>query len=42
MLRWCFDIPGEAGLEVAEETTRLATDDRLRPEGLVSFGLGGR
>jgi aminodeoxyfutalosine deaminase len=22
-------------------TARLATDDRLRPEGLVSFGLGG-
>ncbi|MBM9503949.1 adenosine deaminase [Actinacidiphila acididurans] len=38
-LRWCFDIPGEAGLEAAEETTRLALD--LRPEGLVSFGLGG-
>lgn len=41
VLRWCFDIPGEAGLEAAEETTRLATDDRIRPEGLVSFGLGG-
>ncbi|MEV1024098.1 adenosine deaminase [Streptomyces sp. NPDC050264] len=41
VLRWCFDIPGEAGLEAAEETTRLATDDALRPEGLVSFGLGG-
>ncbi|MBC9723606.1 adenosine deaminase [Streptomyces sp. TRM68367] len=41
VLRWCFDIPGEAGLAAAEETTRLATDDRLRPEGLVSFGLGG-
>jgi aminodeoxyfutalosine deaminase len=41
VLRWCFDIPGEAGLEAAEETTRLAIDDRLRPEGLVSFGLGG-
>ncbi|EDY51591.1 Adenosine deaminase [Streptomyces clavuligerus] len=39
VLRWCFDIPGEAGLESAEETTRLALD--LRPEGLVSFGLGG-
>ena len=38
-LRWCFDIPGEAGLESAEETARLAL--RLRPEGLVSFGLGG-
>ncbi|MER6559176.1 adenosine deaminase [Streptomyces sp. NPDC001027] len=41
VLRWCFDIPGEAGLEAAEETARLATDDRIRPEGLVSFGLGG-
>lgn len=41
VLRWCFDIPGEAGLESAEETLRLATDDRLRPEGLISFGLGG-
>ncbi|MEU5159312.1 adenosine deaminase [Streptomyces sp. NPDC020875] len=39
VLRWCFDIPGEAGLESAEVTTRLAVD--LRPEGLVSFGLGG-
>ncbi|WP_329137137.1 adenosine deaminase [Streptomyces sp. NBC_01476] len=38
-LRWCFDIPGEAGLESAEETARLALD--LRPDGLVSFGLGG-
>jgi aminodeoxyfutalosine deaminase len=41
VLRWCFDIPGEAGLASAEETVRLATDERLRPEGLVSFGLGG-
>ncbi|MGP3948372.1 adenosine deaminase [Streptomyces sp. 7N604] len=39
ILRWCFDIPGEAGLEAAEETTRIAVD--LKPEGLVSFGLGG-
>ncbi|MBM9619061.1 adenosine deaminase [Streptomyces zhihengii] len=39
VLRWCFDIPGEAGLEAAAETARLAVD--LRPEGLVSFGLGG-
>lgn len=38
-LRWCFDIPGEAGLESAEQTTRLALG--LQPEGLVSFGLGG-
>lgn len=41
VLRWCFDIPGEAGLESAEETVRLATTDGIRPEGLVSFGLGG-
>ncbi|GHF83195.1 adenosine deaminase [Streptomyces filamentosus] len=41
VLRWCFDIPGEAGLESAEETARLATTDGIRPEGLVSFGLGG-
>ncbi|MET9804901.1 adenosine deaminase [Streptomyces sp. NPDC006368] len=39
ILRWCFDIPGEAGLQAAEETARLAVD--LHPEGLVSFGLGG-
>ncbi|MFJ3960378.1 adenosine deaminase [Streptomyces sp. NPDC090036] len=39
ILRWCFDIPGEAGLEAAAETARLAVDHR--PEGLVSFGLGG-
>ncbi len=39
VLRWCFDIPGEAGLEAAEETTRIACD--LKPDGLVSFGLGG-
>ncbi|MFE6778005.1 adenosine deaminase [Streptomyces sp. NPDC057702] len=38
-LRWCFDIPGEAGLEAAEETTRIALD--LQPDGLISFGLGG-
>ncbi|UGY93870.1 adenosine deaminase [Streptomyces gobiensis] len=38
-LRWCFDIPGEAGLAAAEETARIACE--LRPEGLVSFGLGG-
>ncbi|MFD1858397.1 adenosine deaminase [Aeromicrobium camelliae] len=38
-LRWCFDIPGESGLEAADVT--LETALRLRPEGLVSFGLGG-
>ncbi|WP_431965180.1 adenosine deaminase [Actinacidiphila sp. bgisy160] len=39
VLRWCFDIPGEAGLTSAEETARIAT--QLQPDGLVSFGLGG-
>jgi aminodeoxyfutalosine deaminase len=39
VLRWIFDIPGEAGLAAAEETTHLALD--LRPEGLIGFGLGG-
>ncbi|MDI1462362.1 adenosine deaminase [Catellatospora sp. KI3] len=39
VLRWCFDIPGEAGLEAAEQTLRIALDQR--PEGLISFGLGG-
>jgi aminodeoxyfutalosine deaminase len=39
VLRWCFDIPGEAGLESAEVTTDIALGQA--PEGLVSFGLGG-
>ncbi|MBQ0895801.1 adenosine deaminase [Micromonospora sp. U56] len=38
-LRWCFDIPGEAGLPAAEETLRIALEER--PGGLISFGLGG-
>ncbi|MFI5496174.1 adenosine deaminase [Actinoplanes sp. NPDC051859] len=38
-LAWCFDIPGEAGLAAAEETLRIALEER--PDGLVSFGLGG-
>ncbi len=37
-LAWCFDIPGEKGLIAARETLAFALD---RPEGLVSFGLGG-
>lgn len=41
ILRWCFDIPGEAGLPAAEETARIATDTSLGADGLVSFGLGG-
>jgi adenosine deaminase len=39
VLRWCFDIPGEAGLASAEVT--LAAALRNQPDGLVSFGLGG-
>src|SRR3954464_13343920 len=38
-LRWCFDIPGEAGVPAADITLDVAT--RIRPDGLVSFGLGG-
>lgn len=38
-LRWCFDIPGEAGLPAAEQTLRIALEQR--PDGLISFGLGG-
>jgi adenosine deaminase len=38
-LRWCFDIPGEAGLPAADLTLEVAT--KFRPDGLVSFGLGG-
>ncbi|MER5701581.1 adenosine deaminase [Micromonospora sp. NPDC002296] len=38
-LRWCFDIPGEAGLPAAEETLRICLEER--PDGLISFGLGG-
>jgi aminodeoxyfutalosine deaminase len=38
-LRWCFDIPGEAGPAAAEETLRIALDEQ--PDGLLSFGLGG-
>jgi aminodeoxyfutalosine deaminase len=38
-LRWSFDIPGESGLPAAIETARIATE--IRPDGLVSFGLGG-
>ncbi len=38
-LRWCFDIPGEAGVPSADVTLDVAL--RQRPDGLVSFGLGG-
>lgn len=39
VLRWCFDIPGESGLPAADETLAIALEQR--PDGLVSFGLGG-
>jgi aminodeoxyfutalosine deaminase len=38
-LVWCFDIPGEAGLPAAEDTLKVALEQR--PEGLIAFGLGG-
>ncbi|MEP6853044.1 MAG: adenosine deaminase [bacterium] len=38
-LRWCFDIPGEAGVPAADVTLDVALNHR--PDGLVSFGLGG-
>lgn len=38
-LAWCFDIPGEKGLPAARETLAFALAER--PDGLVSFGLGG-
>lgn len=38
-LRWCFDIPGESGVPAADVTLKTALEQR--PDGLVSFGLGG-
>jgi aminodeoxyfutalosine deaminase len=38
-LRWCFDIPGEAGVPAANLTLDVALSER--PAGLISFGLGG-
>ena len=38
-LRWCFDIPGESGVPAADLTLEIALG--RRPDGLVSFGLGG-
>jgi adenosine deaminase len=38
-LAWCFDIPGEAGMVAADVTLDVALTQR--PDGLVSFGLGG-
>ncbi|MEO6885227.1 MAG: adenosine deaminase, partial [Jatrophihabitantaceae bacterium] len=38
-LQWCFDIPGEAGVPSADLTLDVAL--KQRPDGLISFGLGG-
>jgi aminodeoxyfutalosine deaminase len=38
-LAWVFDIPGEAGLEAAEQT--IAWVEACAPDGSVGFGLGG-
>lgn len=38
-LRWCFDIPGGAGMDAADLTIDVTV--KHQPEGLVSFGLGG-
>jgi aminodeoxyfutalosine deaminase len=39
VLRWIYDIPGEAGLPSADATLDYALHHR--PDGLVAFGLGG-
>ena len=39
VLRWIYDIPGEAGLPAADATLDYALN--TRPEGLIGFGLGG-
>ena len=38
-LRWCFDIPGPPWMTAADVTLDVAL--KQRPDGLVSFGLGG-
>ena len=39
VLRWIYDIPGEAGVPSADATLEYALDHR--PDALVGFGLGG-
>lgn len=39
VLRWIYDIPGEAGVPAADATLGYALDHR--PDALVGFGLGG-
>jgi aminodeoxyfutalosine deaminase len=39
VLRWIYDIPGEAGLPAADDTLGFALDHP--PDALIGFGLGG-
>jgi len=39
VLRWIYDIPGEAGLPAADATLDYALNHR--PDALIGFGLGG-
>ena len=39
VLRWIYDIPGEAGLRAADATLEFAVQHG--PDALVAFGLGG-
>ena len=39
VLRWIYDIPGEAGVPAADDTLSFALDHG--PASLVGFGLGG-
>jgi aminodeoxyfutalosine deaminase len=39
VLRWIYDIPGEAGLPAADDTLGFALDHA--PDALIGFGLGG-
>jgi aminodeoxyfutalosine deaminase len=39
VLRWIYDIPGEAGVPSADATLDFALNHR--PDGLIGFGLGG-
>jgi aminodeoxyfutalosine deaminase len=38
-MRWCADVPGEFGPKAGSAT--LDAVERVQPEGLISFGLGG-
>ncbi|MCM0620422.1 adenosine deaminase [Nocardioides bruguierae] len=39
VLRWIYDVPGEAGVRAADATLAMAMDHRV--DALVGFGLGG-